>query len=327
MEFVAYLNAEVDFNKFEVSVLEYRGSRTIKHLLKGKNVNIVEKIVNKREKDKNGNYLVSYTCKAIDLPGDTYSLGDDVLLIQSDLDIREELRVVSISTNPYDAKDVTLGISNYTNTLASGQYQIQTTTVTKDKIYNGCRIGPEYGFQVERSDKMARNTMNATEGNILEIGDGEGNYTPVFYVGIDEETGLARLYINGTVSTISIMGAIIPDILYFGEPNEVGQCRIDARAEGFRFQSHKPGTYFNFDDDGNLAIYVDDNYIGLIRQDGTTNFKPDPVGTTSIVYKGDGTGFDTDLDGITDSWTWTKDGNGRITQLLSSGGRVVNVTY
>jgi len=52
-----------------------------------------------------------------------------------------------------------------------------------------------------------------------------------------------------------------------------------------------------------------------------------PVGTTTIVYKSDGTGFDTDLDGSQDSWTWTKDGNGRITKLVSSGSRVVNVTY
>jgi hypothetical protein len=169
--------------------------------------------------------------------------------------------------------------------------------------------------------------MNATEGYIFEIGDGTGTYVPVFYVVIDEITGAARLYIDGTISAVSIMGAIIPDILYFGLVTEVGQCRIDTQVDGFRFQAHQAGNYMAYFDGGSLEFFVNDVGIATLRADGTTDFKPDPVDTTAIVYKGDGTGFDTDLDGVTDSWTWTKDGSDRITKLESSGGRVVNITY
>ncbi|GAB6174510.1 hypothetical protein JCM15765_39880 [Paradesulfitobacterium aromaticivorans] len=52
-----------------------------------------------------------------------------------------------------------------------------------------------------------------------------------------------------------------------------------------------------------------------------------PADSITLTYRSDGTGFDTVMDGIADSWSWAKDGNGRITQLTSTSGRVVNVIF
>ncbi|HHU17379.1 MAG TPA: hypothetical protein GXZ70_04045, partial [Clostridiales bacterium] len=62
--------------------------------------------------------------------------------------------------------------------------QIETSTVHKNKIYNGVHISAEDGFVSERSDKKAKTIMNATEGISIysDLGDGlERN----FFVGID----------------------------------------------------------------------------------------------------------------------------------------------
>ena len=387
MDFVAYLGGEAYFNKFEVSILTFRGSRTTKRLIKGKNLNVVEKTVNKRQKDKAGNHLISYKCKLIYLPGDTYSLGDDVVLIQNDLGINEALRVVSVEYNPYEDKDVTLGISNYNNSLADSLYRIETSTVAKDTLYNGCRIGPEYGFEAVLSDNMARSFFNSTAFK-MQKGDGTGsNWVDVLYfdpvtgtykfVGdivmsegsiswdsidpltvpelgsyTDEEAVAAwaasgyKTYIDangiytGTlvasqimaiegITTLNITGTLnCGETLEIGPPNESGgQCHINTALEAIRVQAHVPGNYIAYWDDGGMTFYVNDIGVISIMPNGSTDLKPVPVAETNIVYKVDGTGFDTDLDGSTDSWTWTKDVDGRITKLESSNYRVVNITY
>lgn len=197
MEFVALLGGEIDYNKFEISILKHRGSQEPKLLTKGKNIKVVSKIFNKRETDEDGNPLVSYTCSPIMFLESPLFLGDEVLLIQKDLDIQEQLRIVRIGYNPYNPIEAEIELANFVSGLEDDIYRIETSTVVKEKVYNGCRIGPDEGFVSERSDKLSKNRMNATEGNVLEIGDGEGNYTPVFYVAIDVETGTAKLFLAG----------------------------------------------------------------------------------------------------------------------------------
>ena len=193
MEFVAYLGGEVDFNKFAVSIVKHRGSSVQKPIIEGKNINILAKSVNKREKDQNGSPLVSYICEPLHIPGINYALGDDVL-IQNVLGIRETLRVVSIKTDPYDSMKITFNFANYINGLESDLYRIETIAVQKDKVYNGTRIGPIYGFENIRSDKKARSYFNAT-GLAMQTGDGSGeNWIDKLFIETDPETGYAELY-------------------------------------------------------------------------------------------------------------------------------------
>jgi phage minor structural protein len=131
------------------------------------------------------------------------------------------------------------------------------------------------------------------------------------------------------ITTLNITGTLnCGETLEIGPENETGgQCHLNTALEAIRVQAHVPGNYLAYWDDGGLSFFVNNTSVASVRNNGTTNLKPDPVDVTAITYRGDGAGFDTDLDGAEDSWTWTKDGNGRITRLESSGGRIINVTY
>ncbi len=184
MEFVALLGGEINFNKFAISILQHKGSQEPKLLTKGKNIKIVSKIFNKREKDKNGNPLVSYICEPVILPEEPLALGDEVLLFQKDLGIQEQLRIVRIGINPYNPIEADIELANFISGLEDDIYHIQTSTVAKEKVYNGCRIGPDEGFVAERSDGKTKTVMNATEGISIFSDTGNG-LERNFYVDLD----------------------------------------------------------------------------------------------------------------------------------------------
>ncbi len=209
MEFVAYLGGEVQFYQFEVSILTQRGSATPKDLTAGRNIEVISKTYNKREKDRFGNPLVSYACSLIQPMA--ISLGDVVTLEYAKLDIDVELRVVSITTNPYNKYEADFEIGNFIPGLADDAYRIETQTVAKDKIYHGARIGPEYGFEVIRSDKKARAYLNS-QSLAFQAGDGSGtNWTNKLYYDFDPETGAAILVFDGILS-VSVIEALQAEI-------------------------------------------------------------------------------------------------------------------
>lgn len=206
MEFVALLGGELDFNKFEISILQHRGKTEPQLLVTGKNIKVVSRICNKRETDKSGNPLISYACEPMQLPNKVLSVGDEVLLVHKDLGIRETMRVVRIGYNPYDFMESEIELANFISGLEDDIYRIQTTTVVKEKIYNGCRIGPEEGFVAERSDLKAKSIMNATEGISIYSDAGQG-LERNFYVDMDGRIKGRRLDIledatfGGTIQT------------------------------------------------------------------------------------------------------------------------------
>lgn len=211
MEFVYLLGGELDFNKFTVNILKHRGNTEPTLLAKGKNVKVVSKIYNKRETDEQGNPLISYICEPIQLPYKPLNLGDEVLLVQKDLGIKEQLRIVRIGYNSYNNIEAEIELANFISGLEDDIYRIETTTVAKEKVYNGCRIGPDEGFVAERSDLKAKTIMNATEGISIYSDIGEG-LERNFYVDMDGRIKGRALDIAGdatfqgsiTASTIDI---------------------------------------------------------------------------------------------------------------------------
>lgn len=192
MEFVATLGGEVDFDKFEISILIRRGSTDLQIFTTGKNIRMISKIYNGRENPP----VVSYTCTPVQTPDKRINIGDDILLIQSELSIQDTLRVVSIGYNPEDETQAEFEISNSVKSLEDKLYKIETTTVAKEKVYNGCKIGPEEGFVATRSDKSVKTVLNATEGISIQFSDDAGStYEAVFYVSIID--GIPKLYLGG----------------------------------------------------------------------------------------------------------------------------------
>jgi hypothetical protein len=99
-------------------------------------------------------------------------------------------------------------IGNFIPDIIDSVNQIERSTVHKERLYNGIRIGPENGFEAIRSDKKARTTMNATEGIKIDLGDGEGNYAPVFYVTIENDE--AKLNLKGNAEfTGQVLASLI----------------------------------------------------------------------------------------------------------------------
>lgn len=228
MEFVAYLEGEVEFNKFEVSIVEHRGSSIAKPVIKDRNVKVVAKIVNKRQLDANGNPTVSYACTPIYLPGDVYTLGDDIILRQKELGISEELRVVSISRDVYDSMNVTFQFANYINGLASSLYRIEISAVVKDKMYNGTRIGPEFGFENIRADKKARSYFRADEMK-FQSGDGSGTtWKDRLYFEYDSDLDETVLVFDGKLSAsiINALSVLITPNLYAGKAT-ISELTVD----------------------------------------------------------------------------------------------------
>lgn len=207
MEFIALLGGEVDFDKFTISILQRKGSTDLQIFTRGKNIKVINKIYNGREDTP----IVAYTCTPIILSNKNIGLGDDVLLIQPELGIQDNLRVVRHSYNPYDNMLAEIEIANYINGLEDQLYRIETSTVAKEKIYNGCRIGPDEGFVAERSDLKAKTIMNATEGISIYSDVGQG-LERNFFVDLDGRIQAKGLDISGdatfkgaiTASTIDI---------------------------------------------------------------------------------------------------------------------------
>lgn len=205
MEFVALVGGELDFNQFTVSIVAHRGSTSLKLLTKGKNVKVGSKIYDGRQKDANGNPLVSYTCTPIQLPNTPFSMGDEVLLIQKDLGIQESMRIVRLGVNPYYNVEATIELANFVSSIGDSIYQIQTQKVTADKVYNGTKIGPDEGFVATRSDNKVKSVLNATEGISVQSGDGLGAWENRFYVDTDGNIHLKDAFIDIIKALVEIL--------------------------------------------------------------------------------------------------------------------------
>lgn len=203
-EFVAYLNGEILFHNFEVSILQRRGRTDIRPLIKDKDVRVLNKSINKRERDEAGNPTVSYSVTPVNANDDIYELGDNVRLIQKKIGVNEDLRVVSINYDPYDIQNINYTFSNYENGLESAIFRITRDSLIKDKVYNGIRISPEIGFEAVLSNKLARAYFGADQ-MAFQTGDGTGEnwYNKLYYI-LDTISGNAEMYFGGKFTADAI---------------------------------------------------------------------------------------------------------------------------
>jgi hypothetical protein len=190
-ELAALVGGEVIFDKFNVSIVEFTGTQEGKIFTNGKNIKILKKIYDGRAED---GPVTSYSCESINIPNDSLSLGDNILLYHSDLNISEEVRIVKLEYSVLDNLDFTIHLSNKISSLADSLYRITTTKLTSEKRYFGVKIGPDTGFEVEASDQTSRAVFNSDEF-VMQKGDGAGNYTDKVY--FDPISG--EFIFNGTI--------------------------------------------------------------------------------------------------------------------------------
>lgn len=215
---------ELKFEKFVISLVK-RGSDNGVQFRYRRNIKGITRIVDGRNK-VDGQPSIAYELDAVMLEqlfGDSehFELGDTVKVYDEGLGIDVTTRIVKMSYDIEERMTADVEIANYIPNISDTLTQIERKTITKEKVYNGVVIGPENGFVAERSDKLARNTMNATYGNKLELGDGEGNYTPVFYVTIEGEE--AKLNLKGNAEfTGKVLASLIEASDIKGGSIEIG---------------------------------------------------------------------------------------------------------
>ena len=124
MQFIEQLGGEVEFSGFTVSILEARGSSTPKTLTVGEDITMLAEAIDKRSLDEYGNPTAVYTVGIYD--GTEVNLGDVVQLTCSAMGISESLRIVSKSYDPYNPKNVSIEVGNYTKTIENAIYDLQT---------------------------------------------------------------------------------------------------------------------------------------------------------------------------------------------------------
>lgn len=146
---------------------------------------------------------------------------------------------------------------------------------------------------------------------------------------IDDLTKQKKQIDDATTVTDEVKnGVLTAEIIKIGTTNGSGTSQIDTRGDGFRVQAHIPGNYHNWSDDGTLTNYVGDIAMWYVNPDGTTNLNGGtPFTTLAINFLANNTGFTLIRDNVAETWTWHKDTSGRITSLLTSTNRTVNITY
>lgn len=198
-QFAEALGAELAFNETSIDLLTHRGSTDLKLFTWGKNIKILSQKISKKEFDESGNPLITYECTPLITPGLDINIGDDIKVVQSEMNFDFTLRVMKYSYNPYDKMQSEFELANMTTTLSDQFYRFEVSSLTKNKIYNGCRISADEGFVVETNDGTAKVMMNATEG-ISVYGLVEGTLERNFFVDTDGRLKIKNIDITGSIS-------------------------------------------------------------------------------------------------------------------------------
>ena len=209
MQLAALYDGELKFDKYEISLFNQRGADRGVQFRYRKNLAGVKRIVDNRKK-VGGLPTISYQTSVAELEYEQsyvdrgydslehYELGDTITVIDEDLNLNVQLRIVKESHDTEQHMQGNVEIANFVDDLTDTITNIQTTSVAKDNIYNGCSIGPDNGFVAERSDQLVKTTTNATNGISIDMRNTvTASYTPVFYIQTETATGTVKLYLAG----------------------------------------------------------------------------------------------------------------------------------
>ncbi|WP_411736103.1 phage tail spike protein [Paenibacillus sp. M2] len=206
-EIAVAAGGELRFDKYTVSLLARRGQDRGVQFRLGKNLQGIVKDVN----GQSGEVLTAYEIDVVELNTlpeferlEYFELGDTVDIIDEELQINEQQRIIEYAYSPRQRINSKVVIANYIEGIQDTIYRIQTTTVGKDKWMYGVKIGPDEGIVIERYDKLAKSKFNADEFR-MQKGDGNGGYTDSLYFdAINQEytfTGIVRAgqFIGGSI--------------------------------------------------------------------------------------------------------------------------------
>ena len=212
----AQLGGELKFSKYEISLLSRRGADLGLGFRYRKNLMSMSRITDNRNRVA-GLPAVTYDTDVAELEfaqghgiDDHYELGDTVYLFDDQLGIANlPVRVIKESHNPVQRMKGNVTISNtagaFIKDMSDTVVALQQTTITKESLYNGVKIGPDEGFVAIRSDNKVKSVLNATEGISVQSGDGLGAWIDRFYVDVDGNIHLTDAFINIVKDAVRIL--------------------------------------------------------------------------------------------------------------------------
>ncbi|MDD5502472.1 MAG: phage tail protein [Candidatus Thermoplasmatota archaeon] len=221
MDLAALYGGELKWDKYQVSLLTRRGADRGVQFRYRKNLVDAKRITDNRTK-VSGLPMISYEISVAELEYEQgfiaagvssfeyYELGDTVRVFDEDLNLDVSLRIVKESHDVNQRMQGTVSIGNWVDDLADTLTQIQTTSVSKDNVYNGCSIGPDLGFVATRSDNKARAIMNATDGIKIQKGDtATGTWTDAIYLDVSGNGTFSGFVLASQIIGSSILGGSI----------------------------------------------------------------------------------------------------------------------
>ncbi len=220
----AKLGGEVEFTQkgFEINILDTIGQDNGFEIRLGKNIKGIAEAADART----GEEVKSYEVDILELKNSTeyiehglqeleiIELGDTVYVIDQEADIDIINRIVKVEYDPRYRKNTAVTIANRIELLTDKVTNIERTSVAKEAIYNGIKIGPDEGYVAERSDGKAKTIMNATEG-ISIYSDTGGGLERNFFVDLAGKIQAKEIEIDGsgtfagTVTAATIVGSTI----------------------------------------------------------------------------------------------------------------------
>ena len=212
----AQLGGELKFNKYEISLLSRRGADNGLGFRYRRNLVSMSRITDNRNRAADLP-TVTYDTDVVELEfaqghgvDDHYELGDTVHLFDSQLGIIDlPVRIIKESHNPVQRMKGNVTISNtagaFIKDISDTVVALQQTTITKESLYNGVKIGPDEGFVAIRSDNKVKSILNATEGISVQSGDGFGAWIDRFYVDVNGNIRLKDAFLELLVDAVRIL--------------------------------------------------------------------------------------------------------------------------
>ncbi|MEK3788061.1 prophage endopeptidase tail family protein [Paenibacillus sp. FSL K6-1230] len=222
LEIATLTGGELQFDKYTVSLLQQRGQDRGRQFRFGKNLLGIVKDVNAQS----GEVLTAYEVDIVELNSspefeglESFELGDLVNIVDEELGINEQQRIIQYSYSPQRRINSKVTIANHIQGIQDTIYRIQTTTVGKDRWMYGVKIGPDEGVVIERYDKKAKTILNADQFR-MQRGDGSGSYIDSLYfdpiAGEYRFTGrlIASEIEGGKITGAEIIGGVITGALF-----------------------------------------------------------------------------------------------------------------
>src|SRR5665648_140285 len=265
------LGGELKFDKYVISLLTRRGADNGLGFRYRRNLVSMSRITDNRNKVA-GLPTVTYDTDVVELEyaqghgvDDHYGLGDTVYLFDDQLGIVNlPVRIIKESHNPVQRMQGKVTISNlagaFIKDINDTVTDLQQTTVSKDALYNGVKIGPDEGFVATRSDNKVKSVLNATEGISVQSGDGLGAWENRFYVDVDGNIHLKDSYIDIVKGLVEVL--VDPTV-------------------GLKITNNGIDVFY-VDVDGN--IHLKDSYIDIVK--GLVEVLVDPTVGLKITNNG-----------------------------------------